>query len=95
MMFKYQWRVGYEGLQYLVFLVSVMEYLFTSIDDCSIQMILRDVDNCDLAIAMKGLSGKSRERIFNNLSERLAVMIAEDLDYMGPVRVKDVIDSIY
>ncbi len=77
------------------FLASVMEYIFTSIDDRSIQRILRDVDNCDLTIAMKGLSGKSRERIFNNLSERLAVMIAEDLDHIGPVRVKDVIESTY
>lgn len=72
------------------FQIKVADYTIKSLDDRSIQRVLRDVDNCDLALAMKGLSGEVRRRLFNNLSRRLAVMIAEDMEFMGPVRMKDV-----
>ncbi len=61
-----------------------------SLDDRSIQRVLRDVDNNDLAIALKGSNEDVQNIIFNNLSKRLAVMIKEDMDFMGPVRLKDV-----
>ena len=60
------------------------------LDDRSIQRVLREVDNNDLAIALKGSNEDVQNAIFNNLSKRLAVMIKEDMDFMGPVRMKDV-----
>ena len=60
------------------------------LDDRAIQRVLRDVDNNDLAIALKGANEQVQSAIFNNLSKRLAVMIKEDMDFMGPVRMKDV-----
>ena len=60
------------------------------LDDRSIQRVLRDVDNSDLGIALKGANEEVQNAIFNNLSKRLAVMIKEDMEFMGPVRMKDV-----
>lgn len=60
------------------------------LDDRAIQRVLRDVDNSDLAIALKGSNEQVQNAIFGNLSKRLAVMIKEDMDFMGPVRMKDV-----
>lgn len=60
------------------------------LDDRAIQRVLRDVDNNDLAIALKGANEEVQNAIFNNLSKRLATMIKEDMEFMGPVRMKDV-----
>ena len=60
------------------------------LDDRAIQRVLRDVDNSDLAVALKGANEQVQAAIFNNLSKRLATMIKEDMDFMGPVRMKDV-----
>ena len=61
-----------------------------SLDDKSIQRVLREVDNNELAMALKGSTEEVQSVIFNNLSKRLAVMIREDMEFMGPVRLKDV-----
>lgn len=61
-----------------------------SLDDRAIQRVLRDVDNSTLALALKGAAEEVQNVILNNLSKRLAVMIKEDMEYMGPVRMKDV-----
>jgi flagellar motor switch protein FliG len=60
------------------------------LDDRAIQRVLRDVDNNDLAIACKGSTEEVQTAIFNNMSKRLAEMIKEDMEFMGPVRMKDV-----
>ena len=60
------------------------------LDDRAIQRVLRDVDNGDLAIALKGSNEEVQNAIFKNLSKRLGVMIKEDMEFMGPVRMKDV-----
>ena len=60
------------------------------LDDRAIQRVLRDVDNNDLAIALKGSNEEVQNTIFNNMSSRLSVMIKEDMEFMGPVRMKDV-----
>ncbi len=60
------------------------------LDDRAIQRVLRDVDNGDLAMALKSANEQVQNAIFNNLSKRLAVMIKEDMEFMGPVRMKDV-----
>ena len=61
-----------------------------SLDDRAIQRVLRDVETSDLTIALKGANEEVQNAIFNNLSKRLSVMIKEDMEYMGPVRMKDV-----
>lgn len=61
-----------------------------SLDDRAIQRVLRDVETSDLTIALKGANEEVQNCIFNNLSKRLAVMIKEDMEFMGPVRMKDV-----
>ena len=60
------------------------------LDERSIQRVLRDVENNELAVALKNANEDVRNAIFSNLSTRLADMIREDMEYMGPVRVKDV-----
>lgn len=60
------------------------------LDDRAIQRVLRDVDNSDLGIALKGANDEVQAAIFKNLSTRLAAMIKEDMEFMGPVRMKDV-----
>ena len=61
-----------------------------SLDDRAIQRVLRDVDNNDLATALKGANEEVQGVIFRNMSKRLAAMIQEDMEFMGPVRLKDV-----
>lgn len=61
-----------------------------SLDDKSIQRVLREVDNNELAVALKGSNEEVQQVIFNNLSKRLATMIREDMEFMGPIRLKDV-----
>jgi flagellar motor switch protein FliG len=60
------------------------------IDDRGIQRILREVDKRDLAIALKGADEKIKEKIFKNMSERAAAMLKEEIQYMGPVRLREV-----
>ena len=60
------------------------------LDDRAIQRVLRDVENADLSIALKGSNENVQGAIFKNLSKRLAAMIKEDMEFMGPVRMKDV-----
>ncbi|MDP6775327.1 MAG: flagellar motor switch protein FliG [Candidatus Latescibacteria bacterium] len=58
--------------------------------DREIQMILREVDSKDLAVALKGGSDEMKERIFGNMSERVGTMIQEEMEFSGPVRMSDV-----
>ena len=60
------------------------------LDDRSIQRVLREVENSELAVALKNANEEVQNVIFNNMSSRLADMIREDMEYMGPVRLKDV-----
>jgi flagellar motor switch protein FliG len=62
----------------------------TKTDDKGIQMILKEVSSEDLTIALKGASEALKDKILNNMSERAATMLREDLEAMGPVRVSDV-----
>ncbi len=60
------------------------------LDDRSIQRVLRDVENSDLAVALKGTNEEVQGVILKNMSSRLAEMIKEDMEFMGPVRMTDV-----
>lgn len=59
----------------------------------AIQAILKEVDSKTLALALKSSTDEFKEIIYNNMSERAAKMLKEELDYLGPVRVKDVEDA--
>lgn len=59
-------------------------------DNQAIQRVLRDMDNSDLAIALKGSSKEVTAAIFDNVSKRLQEQLKEDIELMGPVRVRDV-----
>ena len=60
------------------------------LDDRAIQRVLREVENSDLELACKNTPEEVQNVIFKNLSKRLAAMIKEDMEFMGPVRMKDV-----
>ncbi len=67
----------------------VFEDILT-LDSRSIQRVLRDVDTNDLTIALKNANEEVKNVILNNMSKRSATMIREEMDFMGPVRVRDV-----
>jgi flagellar motor switch protein FliG len=60
------------------------------VNDKGIQSVLKEVDNEELSLALKTASDELKNKIFKNMSERAAQLIAEDMQYMGPVRVSDV-----
>ncbi len=55
-----------------------------------IQREMRDIDNKDLAVALKTAGKEVTKAIFDNISKRLQDMIHEEIEYMGPVRLRDV-----
>lgn len=61
-----------------------------NIDNRSIQRIIRDVENSDLQLALKVSSEEVREAIFRNMSKRMADTFQEEMEFMGPVRLRDV-----
>jgi flagellar motor switch protein FliG len=63
------------------------------LDKRAIQRVLKDVENADLTVSLKNATEELRGIIFENMSKRLADMIREDMEYMGPVRVRDVEDA--
>lgn len=67
----------------------VFEDILT-LDNRSIQRFLREVDNGQMAIALKGSTEEVQNKIYANMSKRMQEMIKEDIEFMGPVRLKDV-----
>ena len=60
------------------------------VNDKGIQSVLKEVENDELALALKTASEELREKIFKNMSERAGQLIKEEMEFMGPVRVSDV-----
>ncbi|MBQ6002326.1 MAG: flagellar motor switch protein FliG, partial [Synergistaceae bacterium] len=60
------------------------------LDDRSLQRVLREVDMKELSLALKGATEDLKTKYLKNMSKRAAEMLQEDMDFMGPVRVKDV-----
>ncbi|MFQ5653201.1 MAG: flagellar motor switch protein FliG, partial [Planctomycetota bacterium] len=60
------------------------------VDDRGMQNVLKEVENKDLALALKLASDELKEKIFRNMSKRASEMIREEIEYMGPVRISDV-----
>ena len=63
------------------------------LDDRAIQQVLKEVDTKELAVALKGVGESTQARIFKNMSERAASMMKEEMEFMGPVRLKAVEES--
>ncbi|MFB6356245.1 MAG: flagellar motor switch protein FliG [bacterium] len=62
----------------------------TQLDDSSVQRVLREVDEEELALALKAVDDNVKNKILDNMSSRAANMLEEELEFMGPVRVQDV-----
>ncbi|MFA5865086.1 MAG: flagellar motor switch protein FliG [Phycisphaerae bacterium] len=60
------------------------------VDDRGIQMVLKEIDNSDLSLALKTASEELKTKILRNMSERAQAMINEEMEYMGPVKLSDV-----
>lgn len=60
------------------------------LDDRSIQQIIREIETKDLALALKTASEEVSERIMSNMSKRAGEMLKEDIEFMGPVRLRDI-----
>ncbi|MGL4676074.1 MAG: flagellar motor switch protein FliG [Brevinema sp.] len=67
----------------------VFEDIIT-LDDKSIQKVMRNVDNNDLSKALKSVDVEVQDKIFRNMSKRAAQMLKDDMEFMGPVRLKEV-----
>ena len=65
----------------------------TLIDDRGLQKVLRSVETKELAIALKAASEEVKQKIFRNMSERASQMLREEVEEMGPVRIKEVEDA--
>ena len=60
------------------------------LDDSSVQRVLREIDSKDLATSLKGSKEEVKQKILKNMSERAQSVLLEDIEYMGPVRTKEV-----
>lgn len=60
------------------------------LDDRAIQKVLREVDTNELAKALKAVDSEVQDKIYRNMSKRAATLLKEDMEFMGPVRLKDV-----
>ena len=58
-----------------------------NLDSIYVQRVLRDVDNSDLALALKGASKDVADHIYANISKRAVETLREDIEFMGPVRI--------
>lgn len=73
--------------------VRALMFIFediVSLDDRAVQEVLREVDSQTLALAMKGVRDDVRNKILNNVSQRAAEALREELEVLGAVRVRDV-----
>ncbi len=71
--------------------VKNMMFVFEDIvqlDDRAVQQVLKEVDMKELATALKGTGGEVQQKFFKNMSERAVAMLKEDMEFMGPVRLK-------
>ena len=73
--------------------VTNLMFLFedlVQLDDDSIQKVVKEVDSKTLALSLKATSDELQSKIFDNMSERAAGMLKDELEYLGPVRVREV-----
>ncbi len=73
--------------------VKNMMFVFedvTMLDDRAIQAILKEIDSKDLGTALKGVKKEVQDKIFKNMSERAVGLLQEDMEYMGPIKLRTV-----
>ena len=75
-----------ETIQDLMFVFANL----LDVDDRGIQLLLREVSNEGLVIALKGADEELREKIYNNMSTRAADLLRDDLEATGPTKLSDV-----
>jgi flagellar motor switch protein FliG len=75
-----------EQIKNLMFVFEDIVHL----DDRSVQQVLREVDTKELSLALKGVSDEVAQKVFRNMSKRAASMLQEEMEFMGPVRLRDV-----
>lgn len=71
--------------------VKNMMFVFEDIvqlDDRAVQQVLKEVDVKDLATALKGVPPEVQDKVYRNMSERAMNMLKEDMEFMGPVKLK-------
>ncbi len=78
-----------EQIKNLMFVFEDIVHL----DDRSIQQVLREVDTKELSLALKGINEEVAQKIYRNMSKRAASMLQEEMEFMGPVRLRDVESS--
>lgn len=83
---------NWEAAERIKTLMFTFEDLM-KLDKASIQTLLRNVENDVLILAMKGANDEARDFFLSNMSERAGKMLRDDLEVMGPVRLKDVDDA--
>ena len=64
-----------------------------SLDDRGIQLVLREVETKDLGLALKGTNSDVTQKVMANMSSRAGQMLKDDIEFMGPVRLRDVEDA--
>ena len=87
---EYEWKIEEEGF----FIVKLLEYTISVLDDRGIQRVLRDIENADLAMALKGLKNDVRYRLLNNLSPRMATLIYEEMVFLGSQSTQKVSEAV-
>lgn len=82
-------KEAYDEINRRVFLFADVVML----DDRSVQKVLRECDQAELARALVGADDEVKDKFFRNMSKRAAVMLQEEIEYLGPVGRKDVEES--
>ncbi len=75
------------------YVMHLFRYTMENMEDVDIQRVLHRITHCALNVALKGTSAKVRSRVFNNMPAQEAKTCMEDMDYMGPVRLVDVLEA--
>jgi flagellar motor switch protein FliG len=60
------------------------------LDDRSLQLVLREIESKDLGLALKASSTEVADKVYKNMSKRASEMLRDEIEYMGPVRIRDV-----
>jgi flagellar motor switch protein FliG len=84
-----------ENTQYAldVFLPLRFSDVIIKLDDRAVQKIIRKIDSQELAKALKAQDDIVQEKIFTNMSKRASQMLIEDMQFMGPIWIRDVEES--
>jgi len=76
--------------------VKDLMFVFADIillDDKSIQTLLKDVEQADLVLSMKGANDAVKDKVFRNISKRQADTISDELSFMGPLKASTVLEA--